>query len=111
LQSAQVRFSSQHTVSIERHHFQHLQSYISVFAAERKVLWRQKELRLRLFDDVYALLLKDPNHRIDRDLVLETMVLNMPQENYEKMFETFIRWARFGELFNYDEHTRMISLD
>jgi hypothetical protein len=34
----------------------------------------------------------------------------MPYENYEKVFNTFIRWARFGELFAYDEATRRITL-
>ena len=34
----------------------------------------------------------------------------MPYENYEKVFNTFIRWARFGGLFAYDEATQRISL-
>jgi len=34
----------------------------------------------------------------------------MPQENYEKVFNTFIRWARFGDLFAYDETMEKISL-
>jgi NitT/TauT family transport system ATP-binding protein len=36
--------------------------------------------------------------------------MHMPQENYEKMFSTFIRWARFGDLLAYDEQTETISL-
>ena len=34
----------------------------------------------------------------------------MPYENYEKIFNTFIRWARFGELFAYDETVQRIAL-
>jgi len=34
----------------------------------------------------------------------------MPHENYEKTANTFIRWARFGDLFAYDEDTQMIAL-
>ena len=45
---------------------------------------------------------------VDRDFLLETLVMHMPQENYEKVFQTFIRWARFGNLFAYDENTQMI---
>jgi hypothetical protein len=37
-------------------------------------------------------------------------ILNMPQENCERMFETFIRWARFGNLFAYEETRQAISL-
>ena len=47
---------------------------------------------------------------IDRDFVLETIVTRMPYENYEKIFNTFIRWARFGDLFAYDETVQRISL-
>jgi hypothetical protein len=42
--------------------------------------------------------------------VLETIVMRMPLENYEKIFDTFIGWARFGNLFAYDEFSEMISL-
>jgi NitT/TauT family transport system ATP-binding protein len=75
---------------------------------ERRAQWRDKLLKLRLFKDVYNLLLEQP--RIDRDFILETMVLSWPYENYEKMFHTFIGWARFGDLFTYDEHTQTVSL-
>ena len=44
-----------------------------------------------------------------RELVLETIILRMPQENYEKAFETLIGWARFGDLFAYDETTETVS--
>ena len=47
---------------------------------------------------------------MDSDFVLETIVMCMPYENYEKVFNTFIRWARFGGLFLYDEATQRISL-
>lgn len=47
---------------------------------------------------------------MERDFVLETIIMRMPQENYETVFSTFIRWARFGSLFSYDEATGLISL-
>ena len=46
----------------------------------------------------------------DQDFLLETIVLNMPHENYEIVFQTFIRWARFGNLFAYDDTNETISL-
>ena len=58
----------------------------------------------------YDLLQREPDHAIDRDFVLETIVTRMPYENYEKIFNTFIRWARFGDLFAYDETVQQISL-
>jgi NitT/TauT family transport system ATP-binding protein len=78
--------------------------------ADRKAVWRESLLKLRLFRDVFDVLQREPRHQIDRDFVLETMVMNMPHENYERMFSTFITWARFGDLFAYDEATETLSL-
>jgi cobalt-zinc-cadmium resistance protein CzcA len=76
----------------------------------RRVLWREQLLTLGLFREIYDLLQREPDHAIDRDFVLETIVTRMPYENYEKVFNTFIRWARFGGLFTYNETAQQISL-
>jgi NitT/TauT family transport system ATP-binding protein len=86
------------------------QRFVRATPEERKAIWREHLLRLRLFHDIHEVLRREPNHEIDRDFVLETIVMHMPQENYEKIFATFIRWARFGDLFAYDEKTQMIAL-
>ena len=63
-----------------------------------------------LFRLVYDVLQRQPGHEVDRDFLLETLVLRLPQENCEKVFDTFIGWARFGNLFAYDEDSETISL-
>jgi hypothetical protein len=77
---------------------------------ERKALWREQLLNLGLFRKIYDILGREPTHAIDSDFVLETIVTRMPFENYEKVFNTFVRWARFGELFRFDEEAQRISL-
>jgi cobalt-zinc-cadmium resistance protein CzcA len=77
---------------------------------ERKTLWREQLLTLRLFQEVYGVLERQPDRSVESDFVLETIVTRMPYENYEKVFNTFIRWARFGELFVYDDTTHRLSL-
>jgi NitT/TauT family transport system ATP-binding protein len=77
---------------------------------ERKTIWRQQLLKLRLYRLVDEMLRRAPNQTIGRDVVQETLVLHLPHENYEKLFRTFIRWARFGNLFAYDEVTGVITL-
>jgi NitT/TauT family transport system ATP-binding protein len=79
-------------------------------AEARKSLWREQLLTLRLFQAVHEVIQRSPDHVIDRDFVLEIIVTRMPYENYEKVFNTFIRWARFGDLFAYDETVQLISL-
>ncbi len=75
----------------------------------RKTLWRAHLLKLPLFKEVFAVIQRQPDHAVAKDFVLETIVLRMPYENYERIFDTFIAWARFGDLFVYDEETEMIS--
>jgi len=84
--------------------------FVRAAAEDRQAIWREQLLQLRLFRDVRDALQREPHHEIDRDFLLETIILNMPQENYETMFNTFIRWARFGDLFAYDEAKETITL-
>jgi heavy metal efflux system protein len=71
-------------------------------------LWRQQLLQLRLFRIVYDAAQTRPDRTIDRDFVLETIVTRMPSEDYEVIFNTFVRWARFGALFHYDPVTHRL---
>jgi NitT/TauT family transport system ATP-binding protein len=32
---------------------------------------------------------RQPSHRVDADFVLETIAMLMPEENYERVFDTF----------------------
>jgi NitT/TauT family transport system ATP-binding protein len=79
-------------------------------AAERQVRWREHVLRLRLFQVVREALDRQERHRLDRDFVLETIAVNMPSEDYERMFQTFVQWARYGDLFAYDEVSDSVTL-
>jgi hypothetical protein len=84
--------------------------FIEARPEQRKNLWREQLLNLVLFREVYDVLQRQPDRAVDSDFVLETIVTRMPYENYEKVFNTFVRWARFGELFAYDEGTQRITL-
>jgi NitT/TauT family transport system ATP-binding protein len=76
----------------------------------RKALWREHVRRLHLFQQVEAALERQEEHRVDRDFVLELIAVNMPNEDFEGMFETFVNWARFADLFSYDEETGKVGL-
>lgn len=84
--------------------------FIEAPAQDRVTIWREQLLTLGLFRDVAAVLERQPDHAIHSDFVLETIVTRMPYENYEKVFDTFIHWARFGELFVYDAASGRISM-
>jgi NitT/TauT family transport system ATP-binding protein len=85
-------------------------AFVKAEPEARQSIWREQLLKLRIFRDLHQVLQQQPDHSIDQDFVLENIVLNMPHENYERVFHTLIRWARFGNLFAYDETSGTISL-
>jgi NitT/TauT family transport system ATP-binding protein len=83
--------------------------FVRADAEERKAIWRKQLLELRLFKDVAALLQREEGE-VDADIVREMIILALPRENYQQMFETMVRWARFGNLFAFDDDTDRLSL-
>jgi NitT/TauT family transport system ATP-binding protein len=84
--------------------------FLTADAEQRKVIWREQLLKLRLFREIYDAIQRQPEHAVNQDFVEETIILRLPQENHEKTFQTFIRWARFGNLLAYDEDSGTVSL-
>jgi NitT/TauT family transport system ATP-binding protein len=83
--------------------------FVKATSQQRQVIWREQLLKLRLFKQVYDMMAKHPRKKIDAEVVQEIIIFNLPSENFEKTFETFTHWARFGNLFAYDEDTQKIS--
>jgi hypothetical protein len=67
-------------------------------------------MTLRLFRDVYEVLQRQPDHAVEAEFVLETIITRLPYEDHEKVFWTFVRWAQFADLFSHDEATKRIVL-
>jgi NitT/TauT family transport system ATP-binding protein len=80
--------------------------FVAAGPQERKTIWRDQLLRLVLFKRVADAIARQPQHRVDAELVLETIAMMMPEEDYERVFGVFTSWARYGDLFAYDETTR-----
>jgi len=83
--------------------------FVAAEAETRKQMWRDQILRLKLFQDVYALLQREEGE-VSGDMVREMIILALPRENYEELFETMVRWARFGNLFAYEEDADRLSM-
>jgi NitT/TauT family transport system ATP-binding protein len=77
---------------------------------ERKVLWREQVLKLRLFRQLVSAMEREADRRIERDDVLEILALAMPQENLERVFATIVLWAQAGDLFDYDDAKQELVL-
>jgi len=85
--------------------------FIAADAEERRHLWRERLLELRLFKEVQELVAAAPGRHIHRESALEAIMDRMPYEDHERMFNTFVRWSRYGGLFHYDEAEQRLGLD
>ena len=82
--------------------------FVKATPFERKSIWREQLLKLRLFQEVRAMIARDGEAR--RDAVLEMIHRVMPHESYEKAFVTLIHWSRFGDLFAYHEASETLTM-
>jgi NitT/TauT family transport system ATP-binding protein len=83
--------------------------FVQAETEDRKTIWRDQLLKLRLFQDVKTLLQREEGEA-SGDLVREMIIIALPREKYEEMFETMVRWARFGNLFAYEDDADRLSL-
>ncbi|MDM8001003.1 MAG: nitrate/sulfonate/bicarbonate ABC transporter ATP-binding protein [Dehalococcoidia bacterium] len=76
----------------------------------RKRLWRRQLVELRLYRRVTDLLMANRENGVDAEEIMDMIATMMPQEDTEQVFASFINWARFGNLYAYDERTRKVTL-
>jgi len=86
-------------------------SFVRAAAEERKQIWRTQLLNIKVFRDLDARLQQHPDESISAEDVKEQLIIALPHENYDVMFDTIVRWGRFGNLFAYDEDTEKITLE
>jgi NitT/TauT family transport system ATP-binding protein len=48
---------------------------------------------------------------LSEEIVLEQLAILLPNEDVEKLFETMVGWARYGELFGYNADDKVLYLD
>jgi NitT/TauT family transport system ATP-binding protein len=77
---------------------------------EQKVLWKQQLLTLSIFKTIHAEVASSRNGIMLDDEVQERLAQLLPNENPEFTFDTFINWARFGNLLAFDEDSDEVSL-
>jgi len=82
--------------------------FVKAGAHDRKALWREQILQLRLFQDVRRML--EHEAALPRANVLALIHEKMPHESYDRVFDTLVQWARFGDLFAYDEGSERLTL-
>src|SRR5581483_1957201 len=85
--------------------------FVRAETKERQQIWRTQLLNIKIFRDIYARLQQHPDEAVPADEIKEQLIIALPHENYELMFDRVVQWARFGSLFAYDEDTEKITLE
>ena len=78
---------------------------------EKKRTIREKLRKLPLFSAIEALLRRQEDLSLPKDVVLEELVVWLPDENPETVFKTVVNWGRYAELFGYDADEERLSID
>jgi len=79
---------------------------------ERKKVFSYHLMRnIPLVRHVYHSLQDNPQKRIPKEKFIEELEELMPAIDAEKNLSIIINWGRYAELFSYDHHTEMLSLE
>jgi len=77
---------------------------------ERKLIWRDQLLELKLFRVVQELLnLREGD--LSKEELFQEIAGRLPMEDPSLTFETIVAWGRFGELFAYREERGVLTFE
>ena len=77
---------------------------------ERKLIWRDQLLELKLFRVVQELMdLREGD--LSKEELIQEIAGRLPMEDPELTFETIVAWGRFGELFAYREERGVLTFE
>jgi NitT/TauT family transport system ATP-binding protein len=82
--------------------------FLAAPVPQRKTLFRQAIMNLRLFQLIAARMEAEPGGRVAADDVLEELATLLPYDQPDKLFNTLITWGRFAGIFDYNDKTNMI---
>ena len=75
---------------------------------ERKLIWRDQLLELKLFQVVRDLM-ELREGELSREELIQEIGSRLPMEDPELTFETLVAWGRFAELFAYREERGVLT--
>ncbi len=84
--------------------------FVKASPEARKGIWREQLLKLNLFRKIIDLIEKKEDGELEKETVMDIIIFSMPFEDFEKTFDSIIRWGRYGNLFTYDDDTEKLSL-
>ena len=80
-------------------------------ANARKRIVHDKLLAVPTFRYLVDQLRHTPTMRLSEEFIEEELAIHVPNEPTESLFETIVRWGRYGELLGYDPESHEVYLD
>jgi len=77
---------------------------------KRKQIWKKEILDLRLVRYLFEAVKNSDKGFLYKEDILNEISNNLPQEDPEKIFKTFISWTRYADLLAYDSETEEVRL-
>lgn len=78
---------------------------------QRKAIVREQLSRLKIFSFITGLLSHAEENQLDREVVLDELTGQLPQEDTPRLLDTIVNWGRYAELIGYSSDTGRIFLD
>jgi NitT/TauT family transport system ATP-binding protein len=74
----------------------------------RKALVNQQLRALRTFRFLIQLLDRAAGKRLPKEIVVEELVIRLPSQDPEQLFDIVVGWGRYAELFGYEPQSEML---
>lgn len=85
--------------------------FVQAGPEQRRAIFREQVLKLRLFQEIMDVLRRqEDGEGLSREFILETLILRLPEENYEKQWTTLVSWGQYANLFDYDDERDELRL-
>ena len=66
-------------------------------------------MQLPLIRRVQEMLAHSPDRQLAKDLILEELAIECPQEDPKRLFRILVNWGGFAELWTYDPATGLLA--
>jgi NitT/TauT family transport system ATP-binding protein len=85
-------------------------NFVRASMDERKLIWRDQLLELKIFRVVRDLL-ELREGQLPKEEVIQELADRLPMEDPELTFDTLVAWGRFAELFAYREDKEVLTFE
>ncbi len=85
--------------------------FLAAAVPDRKLMFRDRVRRLRIFHDILELIARGDGHAVDTEVVLEALALRLPYEEPDRMLRTVVDWGRHADLFDHDPESGRLFIE